>query len=362
MTRPLNVQFFHTRRSHFGAHSGVHQFISHLDTSKVLPFVRSVSDSDDDMPAHGLRKRPAVRRAIRELVQCRGQIWYKLSDLQAEGDAFGRWARGGLDVLHFIDAEHTAQFLPWLASSFRSRGGTVGTYHQPARILASVVPASVPRHLDRVVLVSSSQRAFFEGHTPPERLCVVPHGVDVDFFRPRPDAPRAHDGVRCLTTGSYFRDWALLARVANGLRHADNMTFDVVSSSAPVFPALPSVTVHRQIDDEALRRLYQEADLLLLPLVDATANNALLEGMASGLPVVATDLVAVREYAAPLGGVYVPHDADAFIAAIASLASKPEARQRMGVSSRQRAETFAWPLIARMYEQLYAQIALERGR
>ena len=43
--------------------------------------------------------------------------------------------------------------------------------------------------------------------------------------------------------------------------------------------------------------LYQGADLLLLPLIDATANNTLLEGLACGLPVLASDLTGVRDYA-----------------------------------------------------------------
>ncbi len=36
----------------------------------------------------------------------------------------------------------------------------------------------VARHLDAVVLVSETQRAYFEEFLPPERIFVVHHGVD----------------------------------------------------------------------------------------------------------------------------------------------------------------------------------------
>jgi glycosyltransferase involved in cell wall biosynthesis len=42
--------------------------------------------------------------------------------------------------------------------------------------------------------------------------------------------------------------------------------------------------------------LYNDSRLLFLPLIDATANNSLLEASACGVPVITSDLPAVREY------------------------------------------------------------------
>ena len=64
---------------------------------------------------------------------------------------------------------------------------------------------------------------------------------------------------------------------------------------------LTNVHIHRGIEDVALAEMYRNVGVLLLPLADSTANNALREGMASGLPVAAPDLPAVRAYV-PDGG------------------------------------------------------------
>jgi glycosyltransferase involved in cell wall biosynthesis len=116
------------------------------------------------------------------------------------------------------------------------------------------------------------------------------------------------------------------------------------------------VSVHRRITDEALRSHYQSADLLVLPLQDATANNALLEGLACGLPVVASDLPAVGEYAPREAALLVPHETEAFVAAIRQLVDDDLKRTTMSQTGRTAVESLAWPLVARRFDHLYRQV------
>ena len=115
--------------------------------------------------------------------------------------------------------------------------------------------------------------------------------------------------------------------------------------------------MHRRITDEALRSHYQSADLLVLPLQDATANNALLEALACGLPVVASDLPAVSEYAPREAAVLVPHETEAFVVAIQQLLDDDLKRAAMAQRGRTAAESLAWPLVARRFDHLYHQVA-----
>jgi glycosyltransferase involved in cell wall biosynthesis len=132
------------------------------------------------------------------------------------------------------------------------------------------------------------------------------------------------------------------------------------------FRHLPNVTIHSGIDDSALARLYRSADVLFLPLVQSTANNSLLEGIASGLAGAITDLEAVRAYL-PGGEALLVADnqVDAFVAALRRLRQDVELRHELGRRARARAEALAWPRLIRRYEEFYASVAAEsplRGR
>ena len=74
------------------------------------------------------------------------------------------------------------------------------------------------------------------------------------------------------------------------------------------------------------------------------------------MPVVATDLPALRAYL-PEGGMLVPDNSvEGFIEALRLLRRDIPARRAMGQSARARAEKLAWPRVVREYEALYAKV------
>jgi glycosyltransferase involved in cell wall biosynthesis len=206
-------------------------------------------------------------------------------------------------------------------------------------------------------LVSPSQVPFFLNYVPEDRIHVILHGVDTEFFRPPASRPDA-SSFRSVTVGHWLREWNVLRRIAGAL---PEMRFDVVTSFDTGLGGLPNVHIHRNIDDDTLAELYRGVDVLLLPLSDATANNALLEGMASGLPVVATDLPAVRAYLPDGGGVLVRNNSvESFVIALRSLRQDISLRRAMGGSARARAEELAWPRLVPEYEAVYTKALATR--
>src|SRR6185369_14927605 len=99
------------------------------------------------------------------------------------------------------------------------------------------------------------------------------HGVDAAFFHPAATVNGSRR-IRCITVGHWLRDWDVFRRVAQTM---GEVRFEAVTKADVGCDGLSNVALHRGISDAALADLYRSADVLFLPLIDATANNGLLE-------------------------------------------------------------------------------------
>jgi glycosyltransferase-like protein len=104
-----------------------------------------------------------------------------------------------------------------------------------------------------------------------------------------------------------------------------------------------------------LERLYRAADLFAFPSVKEGFGLAVLEALASGLPVVASDLPAFRGFLThDTDALLVPvHDSGALAAALARLARDSRARQRLRDGARQVVSAYSWDAAARAHEAAY---------
>jgi glycosyltransferase involved in cell wall biosynthesis len=324
----------------------VNQFTKYIDPTRYAVREQLVAD--------GNRNYILLNRAARPFLHAAKES-YTLNDLWAELAAIGSLRARDTDVLHYLDADHTAFLLPQLRGR-RASPRIVASYHQPPEILARRVPNHVARALDHLIVVSPDQAAYFADIVSPDRVRMILHGIDTDFFRPAIDTGARRAGpLRCLTVGFWLRDFDALDRVADLLNPRD-VEFHVVAPESGSLRSRPNLVIHRNIADDLLRTLYQEADVLFLPLVKATANNALLEGLASGLPVISTRLPSIEAYVGDAETVLIDrNEPDACADAIRRLSDDPEARRRMGQSSRKRAEQLDWRRIATQYEEVYGQ-------
>jgi len=350
--QPIRIRFEQTLYPHWGGLSGYVQFVRYLNPERYRTVTHVASDNDEDLPRWLNPVRPWLRQFIR-----RGQMpWYKLSDLNAELSAAADCLGRRQDIVHFLDGEHSGQFLPGILRLAGLSGiRTVATFHQPPSVLRDVLNPLILRRFDQIVLVSPSQLSYFRQHVAGDRLHVILHGVDTAFFRPATTQPAAP--IRCITVGHWLRDWEVLRAVACRM---PSITFDIVTNRDIALDGLPNLRQHRNIDDAALAELYRSADILFLPLIESTANNALLEGIASGLPVVATDIEAVRAYLPGGEGILVAGNRpEGFVKALGRLQEDSALRARMGRCARARAEALGWPRLVAQYESLY-EAALAR--
>ncbi len=137
---------------------------------------------------------------------------------------------------------------------------------------------------------------------------------------------------------------------------------DVVSGDE--IPARDFIRVHRGIsaNTEELRAIYAAADVLALPTRADAVPWAVLEGMAAGLPVLASEVGAVGELLGGSGELVAPGDPDALAAALRRLAADPQRRRRLGAAGCERvAERYDSAVQAPRLVELLAGVAERPG-
>ncbi|KON28668.1 hypothetical protein AC481_00860 [miscellaneous Crenarchaeota group archaeon SMTZ-80] len=353
-----NIYVIRTRRLHWGKYSGINQFLKYIDYEKFHVEEHVVADGDDDFPI----KNRVLRKCLRYLVQRKGMGYYKLSDLRAEIVAFWKCRNNKFDILHYIDGEHSAQYLPQVfGKSKRFLTKFIATYHQPPEVLGSLVNKKVLSKLDHVIVVSPIQLPFFHELLPRERISLILHGIDTDFFCPNSHLKDSHK-FSCITVGHWLRNFGILRQIADILSGQKDIEFCVVSSrlTGPQqikLEDLKNVKLYRDnVDDSRLLDLYRQSHVLLLPLSQSTANNALLEGMACGLPAITNDLPSLKAYLSDKEAIFVKdNDPKQFADAVLYLAHHPEVLKGMADQARKRAEALDWRNIAPKYEELYSR-------
>jgi phosphatidylinositol alpha-mannosyltransferase len=117
--------------------------------------------------------------------------------------------------------------------------------------------------------------------------------------------------------------------------------------------------VHRERPD-----FYASADLFLCPTTRASFGVTLIESMASGTPLIASDIIGFREVIA--GGeeavLVPPDDPDAWARTTIELLANPERRLRMRKAALAKAKTFDWSLVSERIIQVYERVLARSPR
>lgn len=329
------------------AYSGIHQLARFLGDSGDV----HVLETPDTLPRRWVGKLWSLARRD----PARNQS-VAFTELEA------RWSLAGraFSTVHYLVGEnHAALF----ADAARAPIPVIATLHMPASALAAAPPKCGCVHT--LVLLAGRDTAFFAGAWGSRNTVVIPHGVDTDFFHPPADTVPAAPSI--LIVGRFLRDFPLTAATVLHLAAAHpDWRFDFVvpaeawhGDELAAVRALPGARWHDRVDDATLRGLYQGAACHLTPFRDCTANNALVESLACGLPVVTSDRGGVRDYGA--GTVYPladEHTAAALALLCERYVAEPVWRAQIAAACRAFAlETLAWPVIARRHLALYAHIA-----
>lgn len=109
--------------------------------------------------------------------------------------------------------------------------------------------------------------------------------------------------------------------------------------------------------------LLQAADIYVLPSFKEGFSNALIEAMAAGLAVVATDVGGNAEAVehGKSGLIVPPREDEALLAAVARLVDHPAERRAMAEAARERARRFGLDTMVAEVQELYLELARDAG-
>lgn len=277
------------------------------------------------------------------------------------------------DVVH-VHEPFTPSASMW--ATLASRVPVVATFHawldrSRAYELAGPALGAVGRRLAASIAVSRAAADFLRAAVPSLDPVVIPNGLSVATFA---DAPRlawpagrriawAHRldvqkgfgvlieafdrlaGERAdlwLSVGGDGADRRLVETLSPGARPRVGMLGPLRHADVPSVLAGADVAVAAATGQESF-------------------GYALVEAMAAGVPVVATDIEGYRQVATPeVDALLVPPgDPDALAAAIARVLDEPRLASDLATAGRHRAATFDWSIVAGRIEDVY-RAALRR--
>lgn len=264
-----------------------------------------------------------------------------------------REALAMVDVIHVH--EPLAPLVGWMAMSVDKP--TVATFHAdppswvpPLYRLAPWVAGRLRGSI--VTAVSPTAAAALPSRWGEPRI--VPNAIDVGSYRV--DEVRAHHRVAFLGRDEPRKGLSVLLEAWSQVRGLFPDS-ELVVMGADRRGDLPGVRFTGPVSGEEKRRLLASSGVYVAPnLGGESFGIVVIEAMAAGCAVVASDLPAFVDVTGGQAAVHVPvGDPAALGTAIADLLKNESRAVSLGEAGRDRAERYDWPVVVEQYRQLYEE-------
>jgi glycosyltransferase involved in cell wall biosynthesis len=216
-------------------------------------------------------------------------------------------------------------------------------------------------------------------HLPPERVLYLPNGIDCARFAQAPDDEllsslgiATHDlivGTVAALRAEKNLDRLLRTFARAHLGHSAKL---LIVGDGPERAALTQTASDLGIAGQTImtgampspERVLGRFDIFALSSDTEQMPNSILEAMAAGLPVIATDVGDVKQMLAPENAAFVHprHDLQALVGGLKTLAGDAAARKRIGSNNRSRVRAeFSLDTMVSRYDELFATAGLAPG-
>ncbi len=261
----------------------------------------------------------------------------------------------------------TASKLPYIISL---RGSDVPGQHARLKLDYKVfgpVIKAVWKKATVLVACSEGLKSRALRFLPSVSIDVIPNGVELDRFHP-PETSKRTDTLQLLTVGrlSVTKRVALLIHTVEMLHKDGHRVHFTIVGGGGMLEKLRGIVVDKALGDiieitgrlgsEKMPEVYQQSDMFISATMQEGMSNAMLEAMASGLPIITTRCEGVQELIEDNGIVVENSDAEAIAEAIVKLADDRQLYEQMRKAARKQAEAFRWKSVAEQYLDYYDKI------
>jgi phosphatidyl-myo-inositol alpha-mannosyltransferase len=260
-------------------------------------------------------------------------------------------------------------------ATIRAPSPVVATFHAYAdrAVLFSTVAPALRPVWDRLrvrLAVSRAAAEFVELRFSGELVRVIPNGADVELFAAAKPATGLPTGRRILFVNRLdprkgFR--VMVEAFARVVEEVPDALLVVAGDGAEreAVDDLPQAARERvvmlgSVPHEELPPYHAASEVFAAPAVGRESFGiVLVEAMAAGLPVVASDIPGYREVVRDgVEGILVsPRDPEGLAAALLHLVRDPDVGRRLGQAGRERARRYSWDLVVEELEAVYREAA-----
>jgi glycosyltransferase involved in cell wall biosynthesis len=260
---------------------------------------------------------------------------------------------GILQVEYILDSPHTKKFR---SSMYKNVTSTLRSCKQ----------------VDKLVTYSEFMRSQIVAWygIKRDKIAVIPNGVDLRRFSKNIFKQKLDGDPAILYFGylSNFKGIDLLIHAISKLQielpnlklhlvgHGDKSSFELLAKEKHVEKA---VVFHGYADPKAAPQYFQAADFCIFPSRRDSFGITLLEAMASGTSVIASNRGGTPEIISNgrNGILFEPENADALPKAILALSQDSELRKRISSNALKTVSNYSWENIANKYIALYKCLA-----
>lgn len=235
--------------------------------------------------------------------------------------------------------------------------------------------ARVARRVGPVMTGSQSSRddIISDFKVAPERVRVIPLGVDTRLFHPRPAARIPGSIIAVASADSPVKGIPTLLRAFAKIITEREALLTVVGkpmAGGPTEQLIGELSLQDKVrfvtgvSDGELAELVASTEIAVVPSLYEGFSLPAVEHMASGTPLIASRTGALPEVTGDAAVLVQPGDAEELVATLRRLQDSPRERERLSAAALRRVqERFAWPTVARATVTEYrAAIAAATGR